>query len=150
MLNDNRTHVQSSWKYSPQCYKCLPDGNLSLENEDMSGKMRAYGSPTYTLSRFKVATCFGHYLPIFRRHYTNATLVAILCGCTPPHKNPNLRCCRASWRGASIARNRSRLWNLGRIYTFALWICIEDDSSVVNVNDESWSVYTFQWFNSFH
>jgi hypothetical protein len=37
-----------------------------------------------------------------------------------------------------------------RIYTFALWMCIEDDSSSVNVKDESWSVYTFQWFNSFH
>jgi hypothetical protein len=25
---------------------------------------------TYILLRFKVSTCFGHYLPIFRRHYT--------------------------------------------------------------------------------
>jgi len=39
---------------------------------------------------------------------------------------------------------------LGRIYTFALRMCIEDDSFSVNVNDESWSIYTFQWFNSFH
>jgi len=37
-----------------------------------------------------------------------------------------------------------------RIYTFALWMCIEDDSSSVKVNDASWSIYTFQWFNSFH
>jgi hypothetical protein len=29
---------------------------------------------------------------------------------------------------------------LGRIYTFALWMSIEDDSSSVNVNDESWSI----------
>jgi len=39
---------------------------------------------------------------------------------------------------------------LGRVYTFALRMCIEDDSSSVNVNDESWSIYTFQWSNSFH
>ena len=38
----------------------------------------------------------------------------------------------------------------GQIYTFALRMWIEDDSSSVNVNDESWSIYTFQWFNSFH
>jgi hypothetical protein len=36
---------------------------------------------TYTLSRFKVSTCFGHYLPIFRRHYKNAGLVIIVCRC---------------------------------------------------------------------
>jgi len=42
------------------------------------------------------------------------------------------------------------VWNLRRIYTFALWMCIEDDSSSVKVNDASWSIYTFQWFNSFH
>jgi hypothetical protein len=29
----------------PCSYKFLPDGNLSLENEDMSGKMRTYDSP---------------------------------------------------------------------------------------------------------
>jgi len=33
---------------------------------------------------------------------------------------------------------------------FTLWMCIEDDSSSVKVNDECWSVYTFQWLNSFH
>jgi hypothetical protein len=33
---------------------------------------------TYALLRFKVSTCFGHYLPIFRRHYTNANLVTIV------------------------------------------------------------------------
>jgi hypothetical protein len=47
MLNDTRTHVQSGWKHSPLSYKFLPDGNLSLENEDMSGKMRTYGSPIH-------------------------------------------------------------------------------------------------------
>jgi hypothetical protein len=31
--------------------------------------------------RFKVSTCFGHYLPIFRRHYMNAGLVTIVCSC---------------------------------------------------------------------
>jgi hypothetical protein len=46
MLNDTRTLVQFSWKHSPSSYKFLPDGNLSLENEDMSGKMRMYGGPT--------------------------------------------------------------------------------------------------------
>jgi hypothetical protein len=28
----------------PESYKFLPDDNLSLQNEDMSGKMRTYGS----------------------------------------------------------------------------------------------------------
>jgi hypothetical protein len=36
---------------------------------------------TCTLLRFKVSTCFGQFLPIFRRHYTNAGLVIIVCGC---------------------------------------------------------------------
>jgi hypothetical protein len=40
--------------------------------------------------------------------------------------------------------------SLRRIYTCSLWMCIEDDSSSVNVIDESWSVYTFHWLNSFH
>jgi hypothetical protein len=35
----------------------------------------------YTLLRFKFSTCFGHYLPIFRRHYMNAGLVTIVCSC---------------------------------------------------------------------
>jgi hypothetical protein len=48
ILNDTRTHVQSSWKHSPSSYKFLLNGNLSLENEDMSGKMRTYGSPIPT------------------------------------------------------------------------------------------------------
>jgi hypothetical protein len=37
---------------------------------------------TYTLIRFKVSTCFRHYLPIFRRHYMNAYLVTVVCGCS--------------------------------------------------------------------
>jgi hypothetical protein len=41
MLNDTRTHVQSSWKHLTWSYNFLPDSNLSLENEDMSGKMVA-------------------------------------------------------------------------------------------------------------
>jgi hypothetical protein len=32
--------------HSPSFYKFLPDGNLSLENDDMSRKMRTYGSPS--------------------------------------------------------------------------------------------------------
>jgi hypothetical protein len=36
--------------HSPESYKFLPDGNLSLENEDMSGKMRTYGSPRFMCS----------------------------------------------------------------------------------------------------
>ena len=40
----------------PQFYKFLPDGNLSLENEDMSGKMRTYGRPIrIRSSRYKTA-----------------------------------------------------------------------------------------------
>jgi hypothetical protein len=36
---------------------------------------------TVTLLRFKVSTCFGHYLPIIRRHYMNAALVTVVCSC---------------------------------------------------------------------
>jgi hypothetical protein len=32
-----------------------------------------------TFLRFKVSTCFRHYLPIISRHYTNAALVTIVC-----------------------------------------------------------------------
>ena len=40
--NKMRIHpISGHW---PQFYKLLPDSNLSLENEDMSGKMRTYGS----------------------------------------------------------------------------------------------------------
>jgi hypothetical protein len=28
---------------------------------------------------FKASTCFGHHLPIFRRHHTNAVLVSAVC-----------------------------------------------------------------------
>jgi hypothetical protein len=31
----------------PWSYKFLPDSNLSLENEDMSRKMRMYGTPMW-------------------------------------------------------------------------------------------------------
>jgi hypothetical protein len=74
---------------------------------------------------------FRHYLPILRRHYTNANLVTIVCGwsrdvgryqCShiprPNHIynrtqwSPNLRSCSASWRWASNSRNMLRLWSL--------------------------------------
>jgi hypothetical protein len=50
----------------------------------------------YTLLRFEALTCFGHYLPIFRRHYTNAGLVTVVCGsrwgfvsgCVTGHNTP--------------------------------------------------------------
>jgi hypothetical protein len=75
---------------------------------------------------FNVSTCFGHYLPILRRHYTDTELVAIVCGCScglvpghgkrPPHiyhctqQPPILRSCNASWGWASNARNTPRHW----------------------------------------
>jgi hypothetical protein len=35
----------------------------------------------FTLLRFTVSTCFGHYLPILRRLYTKAGFVTVVCGC---------------------------------------------------------------------
>jgi hypothetical protein len=32
--------------HSPSFFKFIPDGNLTLENEDMSRKMRTYGNPS--------------------------------------------------------------------------------------------------------
>jgi hypothetical protein len=80
---------------------------------------------------FKVSICSEHYLPIFRRHYTNTGLVITVCGCAdvgrcvqsshiprPTHiynctqQPPNLRSCSVSWRWARNARNISRLWTL--------------------------------------
>jgi hypothetical protein len=61
----------------------------------------------YTLLMFNVSTCFGHYLPIFRRYYTNAELVTIY-NCT--QQSPILRSCSTSWGWASNARNMSRQW----------------------------------------
>jgi hypothetical protein len=40
--------------HSPESYKFLPDDNLSLQNEDMSGKMRMYGSPMNIQNILKV------------------------------------------------------------------------------------------------
>jgi hypothetical protein len=36
---------------------------------------------TSTLLVYNVWTCFGHYLPIIRRHYTNVDLVIVVCSC---------------------------------------------------------------------
>jgi hypothetical protein len=44
---------------------------------------------TNTLLKFKVSTCFWHYLSIFRRHYTNADLVTVVdVGWSHPETNP--------------------------------------------------------------
>jgi hypothetical protein len=43
--NKKRMHPISG--HSSLSYKFLPDGNLSLENEDMPFNMRTYGSPTF-------------------------------------------------------------------------------------------------------
>jgi hypothetical protein len=60
----------------------------SALTQTLTGKLRnkhnqldTHFTFTYTLLRFKVSTCFGHYLSIIRRHYTNATLVTIVCSC---------------------------------------------------------------------
>jgi hypothetical protein len=45
---------------------------------------------------FSVSTCFGHYLPILRRQYTNAELVTIVCSC---------RCGLVSGYGKTIAES---------------------------------------------
>jgi hypothetical protein len=50
----NKMKIHQISGHSPLSYKFLPDGNLSLENEDMSGKMRTYGSPSLGL-------CFSLY-----------------------------------------------------------------------------------------
>jgi hypothetical protein len=46
-----RIHAISG--HSPHFYTFLLDDNLSLENDDMSGKMRTYGSPKNTKQRLK-------------------------------------------------------------------------------------------------
>jgi hypothetical protein len=82
------------------------------------------------LFEFKGSKYFVNHLPIFRRHYTNAVLVSIVCGCrcglfsgwveallisrTAHNYNrtqhlQKLRLCSAYWRWASDARNMSRL-----------------------------------------
>jgi hypothetical protein len=74
---------------------------------------------------FKTSTCFGHHLPIFRTHYTNAVLVSAVCGCRCGHESlfipttvriynrmkhsPKVRLCGTSCRWASDTRNMSRL-----------------------------------------
>jgi hypothetical protein len=40
-------------------------------------KLDTHFTFTYTLLRFSVSTCFGHYLPIIRRQYTDTDLVTI-------------------------------------------------------------------------
>jgi hypothetical protein len=45
----------------------------------------------FTLLRFTVSACFGHYLPILRRHYTNAGLVTG-CGKTTVFPHPETNC----------------------------------------------------------
>jgi hypothetical protein len=43
----NKIRIHPISGHSPYSYKFLPDDNLSLGNEDMSGKMRTFGSPTH-------------------------------------------------------------------------------------------------------
>jgi hypothetical protein len=42
----NKMRIHPISGHSPFSYEFLPDGNLSLENEDMSGKMWTYGTPS--------------------------------------------------------------------------------------------------------
>jgi hypothetical protein len=61
----------------------------------------------FTLLSFTVSTCFGHYLAIRRRQYTNAG-------------------CSASWGWASNARNMSRLWTSikWKVKRVSSWYCL--------------------------
>jgi hypothetical protein len=43
----NKVRIHPISGYSPYFFKFFPDGNLSIENEDMTEKMRTYGSPRY-------------------------------------------------------------------------------------------------------
>jgi hypothetical protein len=54
----------------------LPLPSNKLRNKH--NQLDTHFTLTITLLRFKVSTCFGHYLPIIRRHYTNAALVTVV------------------------------------------------------------------------
>jgi hypothetical protein len=76
---------------------------------------------TYTSLRFKFSTCFRHYLPIFRRQYSNADLVAIVCGLhtsrdqstSTTAQNSHQICVRVlSLENGQVMPEKSRLWAL--------------------------------------
>jgi hypothetical protein len=84
----------------------------------------------FTVLRFRVSTCFGHYLPILRRHYTNAGSSSHIL--RPAHiynrtqQSPTLRLCSASWGWASNTRNMSKLWTSikWKVTCVSNWYCL--------------------------
>jgi hypothetical protein len=80
--------------------------------------------PLSPLFMFKVSTCFGHHLPIFRGYYTNVVLVSVVYGCrcglfspriahiyNRTQHSPKLRLCSASWRMAKRCPKRVEALN---------------------------------------
>jgi hypothetical protein len=68
---------------------------------------------TITLLRFKVSTCFKHYLPIIRRHYTNAAMMTNCnCNTCPMCDTWQVLELHSATKAAlaSNAQNMSRLW----------------------------------------
>jgi hypothetical protein len=83
------------------CFNPINTQEYELYNKHQ--KLDTLFSFIYTLLRFKVSTCFGHYcsLPPSRDQPTSTTA---------HNSHQNLRSCSDSWRWASNARNMSRLW----------------------------------------
>jgi hypothetical protein len=73
--------------HRPQSTFTLRIGGMILAGEKLKylsnkhNQLHAHFTFTYTSLIFNVSTCFGHYLPILRRHYTDAELVTIVCSC---------------------------------------------------------------------
>jgi hypothetical protein len=57
------------------CWPCITVTKFVISNTKL------IHTSLFTLLRFTVSTCFVHYLPILRRHYTNAGLVTVVWGC---------------------------------------------------------------------
>jgi hypothetical protein len=66
----------------------------------------------FALLRFTVSTCLGHYLPILRRHYTNAGLVTVVCGC---------RCGLVSGCGKTTVFPHPEKW---KVKCVSSWYCL--------------------------
>jgi hypothetical protein len=86
--------------------------NKLINNNNNNIRNHLIHTSHFTLLRFTDSTCFGHYLPLLRRHYTNAGLVTVVCGC---------RCGLVSGCG-----NMSRLWTAIKwnVKCVSSWYCL--------------------------
>jgi hypothetical protein len=72
---------ETSYSQKEENYFILSQTTAISMNNFVISNTNLIHTSLFTLLRFTVSTCFGHYLPILKRRYTNAGLVTVVCGC---------------------------------------------------------------------